>query len=133
MAAVVNGQALGGVIAAIAQILSLAFKVSATHSAFVYFLMGDFMVIFSLFAYIYISKVEFFKYHVYGSFCNMATNNRVNYVSALSVLKSVWVYAVSLGLVFITTTSVYPGVTVLIESRHSGAGGDWNSKYCYFI
>ncbi|XP_077286819.1 equilibrative nucleoside transporter 1 [Arctopsyche grandis] len=131
MAAVINGQALGGVIAAIAQILSLAFKVSATHSAFIYFMIGDFMIMFSLFSYIRISRVEYFKYYIYGSLndTGISTNNRMTYVSSLNVLKKIWVYALSLGIVFVTTTSIYPGVTVLVESHHSGAGGDWNNVY----
>lgn len=133
MASVVNGQALGGIIAAVAQILSLTFKVSAVHSAFIYFIIGDVLIIFSLCSYLYISKIDYFNFYNNGT-CNelgISANNRMMYVSNKQIMKKIWVYSFSLGLVFFTTTCVYPGVTVLIESHHSGAGGDWNSNFFF--
>ncbi|KOB63654.1 Equilibrative nucleoside transporter 1, partial [Operophtera brumata] len=48
MSAVVSGQSLGGIVAALAQIISLAFKISPQHSALIYFIIADVLVISSL-------------------------------------------------------------------------------------
>lgn len=56
MAAPVSGQALGGIVAALAQILALWWGVSSVHSAFVYFLFADIFILISLVLYAIIVK-----------------------------------------------------------------------------
>lgn len=127
MAAVISGQSLGGIIAAIAQIISLAFKISPLHSALIYFCIADIMVILSLISYVLLSKIDFFTYHILrGS--GMATN-RHREVSMILILKKIWVYAFSIFAVFGISMAVYPAVTVLVESHPITAGTDWNSEY----
>lgn len=53
--AVVSGQALGGIFAALAEIASLCFGASSATSAFVYFMVANVMLLLSLAAYIFLS------------------------------------------------------------------------------
>lgn len=65
MTATVCGQALGGIVAALAQILALWWGASSVHSAFVYFLFADIFILFSLVLYAILVKTvrTFLKYH----------------------------------------------------------------------
>lgn len=128
MAAVVAGQSLGGIIAAIAQIISLAFKISPLHSALIYFIIADVMVISSLVSYAMLYKIDFFTHHILRGCGGMATN-RHREVSMLLILKKIWVYAFSIFAVFGISMAVYPGITVLVESQNKASGTDWNSEY----
>lgn len=56
MTATVSGQALGGIIAALAQILALWWGASSVHSAFIYFLFADVFILFSLVLYAILVK-----------------------------------------------------------------------------
>ncbi|KAI8422543.1 hypothetical protein MSG28_006347, partial [Choristoneura fumiferana] len=128
MGAVVSGQSLGGIIAAIAQIISLAFKISPLHSALIYFIIADLMLVTSLIAYIMLYKIDFFTYHILRGTGGMAPN-RHREVSMLLVMKKVWVYAFSIFAVFAISMAVYPAVTVLVESHPVTKGTDWNNIF----
>ncbi|KAL0831053.1 hypothetical protein ABMA28_001934 [Loxostege sticticalis] len=128
MAAVVAGQSLGGIIAAIAQIISLAFKISPLHSALIYFIIADVMVISSLVSYAMLYKIDFFTHHILRGCGGMATN-RHREVSMLLILKKIWVYAFSIFAVFGISMAVYPGITVLVESQNKASGTDWNTIF----
>jgi len=56
MSATISGQALGGIVAALAQILALWQGVTSVHSAFVYFLIADFFIVISLVLYTLLVK-----------------------------------------------------------------------------
>lgn len=56
------------------------------------------------------------------------TFSREYELSYKRVLKRTWQYGASVFLVFFITISVYPAVTVLIESEHKGNGQAWNGK-----
>ncbi|XP_068632552.1 equilibrative nucleoside transporter 3 [Battus philenor] len=128
MAAVVAGQSLGGIIAAIAQVISLAFKISPLHSALIYFVIADIMVITSLVSYILMYKIDFFTHHILRGSGGVATNRHRD-ASMLVILKKIWVYAFSIFAVFAISMSVYPAVTVLVESHPVTAGTDWNNIF----
>ncbi|KAJ0175538.1 hypothetical protein K1T71_008697 [Dendrolimus kikuchii] len=128
MAAVVSGQSLGGIIAAIAQIISLAFKISPLHSALIYFIIADIMVISSLISYIMLYKLDFFTYHILRG-CGGIAANRHREVSIWAIVKKIWVYAFSIFAVFAISMSVYPAVTVLVESHPVTKGTDWNNIF----
>lgn len=127
MAAFVSGQSLGGIIAAVAQIISLAFKISPLHSALIYFCIADFMLIASFISYVLLYKIDFFTYHILRGSGGMGTN-RHREVSILLILKRIWVYAFSIFAVFGISMAVYPAVTVLVESHPVTSGTDWNSE-----
>lgn len=56
MSATISGQALGGIVAALAQILALWWGASSVHSAFVYFLFADIFILISLVLYAVLVK-----------------------------------------------------------------------------
>lgn len=127
MAAVVAGQSLGGIIAAIAQIVSLAFKISPLHSALIYFVIADVMVVTSLVAYAFLHRIDFFSHHVMRGVGGIAAN-RHREASMLVIMRKIWVYAFSIFAVFAISMAVYPAVTVLVESHPVTKGTDWNSE-----
>ncbi|XP_013178371.1 PREDICTED: equilibrative nucleoside transporter 1 [Papilio xuthus] len=127
MAAVVAGQSLGGIIAAIAQIISLAFKISPLHSALIYFIIADIVVITSLISYVLLYKIDFFTYHILRG--NGIASNRHRDVSMVVIMKKIWVYAFSIFAVFAISMAVYPAVTVLVESHPVTKGTDWNNIF----
>lgn len=128
MGAVISGQSLGGIIAAVAQIISLAFKISPLHSALIYFIMADILVITSMVSYAFLYKIDFFTYHILRGGGGIAAN-RHRAISLTAIIKKVWVYACSSFAVYAITMAIYPAVTVLVESHPTTAGTDWNSKY----
>ncbi|XP_048007336.1 equilibrative nucleoside transporter 3 [Leguminivora glycinivorella] len=127
MAAVISGQSLGGIIAAIAQIISLAFKISPLHSALIYFIIADIMLGASLVSYIMLYKIDFFTHHILRGSGVVA--NRHREVSMIVVMKKIWVYAFSIFAIFAISMAVYPAVTVLVESHPTTQGTDWNKIY----
>ncbi|XP_014357442.2 equilibrative nucleoside transporter 3 [Papilio machaon] len=127
MAAVVAGQSLGGIIAAIAQIISLAFKISPLHSALIYFIIADIVVIISMISYALLYKIDFFTYHILRG--NGMASNRHRDVSIVVIMKKIWVYAFSIFAVFAISMAVYPAVTVLVESHPVTKGTDWNNIF----
>ncbi|XP_013142681.1 PREDICTED: equilibrative nucleoside transporter 3 [Papilio polytes] len=127
MAAVVAGQSLGGIIAAIAQIISLAFKISPLHSALIYFIIADIMVVTSLISYALLYKIDFFTHHILRG--SGLGPNRHRDVSMVLIMKKIWVYAFSIFAVFAISMAVYPAVTVLVESHPDTKGTDWNNIF----
>ncbi|XP_049868040.1 equilibrative nucleoside transporter 3 [Pectinophora gossypiella] len=128
MGAIVSGQSLGGIIAAVAQIISLAFNMSPLHSALIYFAIADIMVISSLISYVLLYKIDFFTYHILRGSGGIASN-RHREVSITLILKKVWVYAFSIFAVFGISMCVYPAVTVLVQSHPVTKGTIWNTKF----
>ena len=54
--AMISGQALGGIFAALCNIITIALGASAIQSAFLYFLAADFTLLLSFVLYIYLSS-----------------------------------------------------------------------------
>ncbi|CRK93626.1 CLUMA_CG007156, isoform A [Clunio marinus] len=152
ISAVMSGQALGGVFTALAEVISITFTTAPTVSAFIYFMVGTGMLVLSLFLYLFVSKTLFFKFHVNQSHVKanhfsvntdtsplsspavtattLATINR-NYLQPnwRKIYDKIWVHGFSVWLVFVTTLSVYPAITVLITSVNRGHHHAWNDIY----
>ncbi|VVC91582.1 unnamed protein product, partial [Leptidea sinapis] len=131
MTAVISGQSLGGIIAAVAQIISLAFKISPQHSALIYFCIADFMVIASLVSYVFLYKIDFFTFHILRGSGMAANRHREAYLTI--IVKKIWVYAFSIFAIFGISMCVYPAVTVLVESHPVTSGTDWNTSILRII
>lgn len=168
ISAVMSGQALGGIFTALAEVASITFTTAATVSAFVYFLFGTLWLVLSLALYMIVSKTLFFKFHVNQSHVK-ANNFSINAdTSPLSspgltsttmasihrhylqpdwkkIYSKIWLHGFSIFLVFLTTLSVYPAITVLITSvdkdKHNKWSGEFtnidssykSAKLCFFI
>lgn len=138
--AVVSGQALGGVFTAIAEIVTITFSASAKNSAFIFFMIGNLLLILSLIAYILMSRADFFKYYTVEKLQiakkqeqRIVSGNGSSTVSMepsfKNVLNKIWLYGFTEWLVFVVTLSVYPSVTVLVNSQSRGNGHPWNDIY----
>ncbi|GJQ65552.1 nucleoside transmembrane transporter [Trypoxylus dichotomus] len=130
--ATIGGQALGGIFAAISQIIALAIGASSVHSAFVYFMVGNIMILVTLICYIMLSKTVFFKYHLsekMGLTLNEFQSElvRPRILDHRVIFRRIWTYGTGVFLVFLISLSCYPGLTVLIESE--AHGNPWNDKY----
>ncbi|XP_026478733.1 equilibrative nucleoside transporter 1-like [Ctenocephalides felis] len=137
ISAVVSGQALGGVFAAVCEIVSLSLGVNATLSALIYFIIGVFVLALSSVAYTTLTRTAFFKYHL---LCEDQVEEDIPKppISINNIMKRIWPYAFAESFIFVATLSVYPGVTVLVDSEYKGNGQPWNDIYfvpvvCYFI
>lgn len=137
--AVVSGQALGGIFAALAQIISLTFGASAKTSGFVYFMIGNFVLILSLVTYIIMSRTAYFRYFTVEKVALIkASQQSLTDRSSLEpnfyvVLRKIWIYGFSEWLVFVVTLCVYPSVTVLVTSQEHGNGHPWNGIASFFF
>ena len=134
-----SGQALGGIFTAITEICSLWIGASPVLSGLVYFIIGDAVLFLSLIAYIVLEKAAFFKYHMLEKLpenveVNFSVTGEVTFpqgttVSYTRIVKRIWHYGVSVFLVFFISLSVYPAVTVLVESQYKGKGYAWSDIY----
>ncbi|EZA57319.1 equilibrative nucleoside transporter 1 isoform X2 [Ooceraea biroi] len=134
-----GGQALGGIFTALAEVCSLWIGASPVLSGLVYFIIGDTVLLLSLIAYIVLERAPFFKHHMIEKVpdhmeTDYSINSEVSFsagpsVSYTRILKRIWHYGFSIFLVFFISLSVYPAVTVLIESQYRGNGHAWNDIY----
>lgn len=130
--AVVSGQALGGIFSALAEIVSLTFGASPTSTAFVYFMVGNGVLLVALLSYIIMSKTVYFKHFTQlkksksNELIAGSTSTEPNF---RTVFSKIWMYGFSEWLVFVTTLAIYPSVTVLINSQYKGNGHIWNDIY----
>ncbi|XP_044001864.1 equilibrative nucleoside transporter 3-like [Aphidius gifuensis] len=133
-----GGQALSGIVTTIVAITSIWIGASPVISGLVYFAIGDVVILCSFIAYLFLDKQEFFKYHMKEDMCiqqpNFSLNNEVSFVeghrvSFKKILIKIWPYGFSMFMVFFVSMSVYPAVTVLVESQDKGKHNPWNDVY----
>lgn len=163
MTAVVSGQALGGIFAAVAEIISLTFDASPKTTAFLYFNVANVTLVVSLVCYAIMAKTLYFKFFTVENIRSskmspfesvspsssstvspvddpheselMAAAHREQNVEPNfgSVLNKIWLYGFSEWFVFVTTLCVYPSVTVLINSESKGNGHPWNGLFYFYL
>lgn len=123
---------MGGIFAALAEIAALSVGASSVHSAFVYFIIGNLTILLSIICYIILTKTVFFKFHIYEK--TIVQNEfetellRPRIINYNIIFKKIWAYGLSMCMVFAITLSVYPSVTVLVESEGKGKGHKWNGE-----
>ncbi|KAF7994488.1 hypothetical protein HCN44_003960 [Aphidius gifuensis] len=131
------GQAISGIFAAIFQILSLWLSTGPIATGLMYFLIGDFIIIFAFISYIFLEKQEFFKYHMKEkvtiknsdkSIDDTPSSSDNNSVSYIKIIVKIWPYGLSIFLTFFITYLVYPGVNSLVKSESSSTS-EWSDKY----
>lgn len=138
--ALVSGQALGGILSALAFILVLAFGAPPNVTALIYFVIGSSLVLLSIICYVIMSRQPFFIYYCEGRdkykiLADTPSHSRsVNIGVQLEpnireVFGKIYVEAVNICILFATTLSVCPAVTVLMQSESYGKGYAWNDIY----
>lgn len=140
MTAVVSGQALGGILTALAFILVLAFDAGPSATAFVFFIMGALLIFGCIVCYLLVDRQSFFKYYLQGgdkykvisalpSHSRTGDETGVPLEPILSqVMSKIYVHAVALALLYATTLSVYPAITILMQSEYHASHTEWTGK-----
>ncbi|XP_037960465.1 equilibrative nucleoside transporter 1 [Teleopsis dalmanni] len=140
MTALVSGQALGGIFTALAFIVVLAFNAGPNTTAFIYFSIGSVLISLSIIAYEVMSRQSFFRFYLEGGnklkpLDDTPSTSRTNDLGITlepninEVMSKIYVDVVSICILFTTTLSVYPSVTVLMQSENFGNGNAWNDIY----
>lgn len=137
MTAVVSGQALGGVFTAIAEIVTITFSTDDRESTFIFFIVGNVLCVLSVIIYITLPRTNHFKYYTFdkGTMRQSRGEQRVSDAVAQvepnfkTVLNKIWMYGFAEWMVFVVTLSVYPAVTVLVNSEAHGNGHAWNDIF----
>ena len=141
MSSYFQGQALGGIVVAVVNILVIAIGSDPVSSAKWSFLVGTLSMASSLLCYVLSTKTTFYRIHQQdheegeGSVresepivdedpCVDAINGdgRVerSEVTTLFIMGKIWVYILAQFLVFMVTLCLFPTLTVLIESVNKG-------------
>ena len=141
MTALVSGQALGGIFTALAFILVLAFGFGPNTTAFTYFTIGSLLIMLSIITYAMMTNQAFYKYYFLGenryvlepsALEQQATGFNAGGVvlepNVREVFSKVYSEAVTICLLYTATLSVYPGVTVLMQSQNFGSHTAWSGK-----
>ncbi|EDV33516.1 uncharacterized protein Dana_GF24827 [Drosophila ananassae] len=137
--AVVSGQALGGILTALAFILVLAFDTGPKTTAFIFFIFGGALILLCIMCYVILARKPFFKYYLEGG-------DKYKVISAVpshspndgaegvplepimrQVMSKIYLHASCLALLYTTTLSVYPAVTVLMQSEYGHS--EWTDVY----
>lgn len=150
MTAVIGGQALGGIFAALAEIISLTFGASPTRTALVYFIIGTAVTFLAIQLYALVSRTAYFGYYTSKGQvqCNGTGDDEIRHLvddaeedcdgelmvrqvqpNFQAVFRKIWMYGFVEWFVFVVTLSIYPAVTVLIVSEGHGNGRPWNDVY----
>lgn len=156
--AVVSGQSLGGIFAALTEIIALTLGASPQYSAFIYFIIGTVVMLLSIQSYVVMSRTVFFKHFTRERVEDRREdqrrlvdeeeeeeevdndeegqiNSQVKRGGRRSeddfqrVFNAIWKYGLVEFCVFTVTLSIYPAVTVLITSTGKGNGHMWNDVY----
>lgn len=147
-----SGQAVGGIFAAVANIVTIAVGSEVTESAFIFFLIATLWTVITLLGYIALYFNEFSKFYLnkQGSAqeISVSKENSINTVSCddtedepllkdsykttvkfsyyHDVFKKIWVEGVSACLIFFVTLACFPA---LASSIHSVVSNNWRVKY----
>lgn len=92
-----SGQALGGVCTAIIEIITITFATDPSRSAFVFFIIGNVLLLLSLIAYIIVCQTEFFEYFTVKKIAaekarQSRRNGTVSEPVFREVLNKMWLY-----------------------------------------
>jgi len=130
MGGMMAGQALGGIFPALVNIGVIALQVSPSNVGFYCFLVAFLFVLLSLVMFMAIQTTAFFR-HFAGtgdvayrdqrggrsSSSNVSATSWSEYVVTLG---KCWKYVLSVFIIFLTSLTVFPSVTVLVPSQYAG-------------
>lgn len=137
MTAVVSGQALGGVFTAVTEIVTITFSTDDRKSTFIFFIIGNVLCMLAVITYIILPRTNHYKYYTVEKWTMRPSRIERGASDAVAqvepnfknVLNKIWLYGFTEWLVFVVTLSVYPAVTVLVNSESHGNGHPWNDIY----
>ncbi|XP_043818646.1 equilibrative nucleoside transporter 1 isoform X2 [Dromiciops gliroides] len=161
---IMSGQGLAGTFAAIAMICAIASGSKLEHSAFGYFITACGVIVLSILCYLVLPRLKFYQYYQQvkvealgeretkmdlirrgvnstksreeGGMPKPGTQTSpYEKPSIVSILKQIWVLALSVCFVFTVTIGVFPSVTAEVQSTIAGTS-DWKKYFipvsCFF-
>ncbi|GAB6026052.1 Epsin-1, required for endocytosis and actin patch assembly, variant 2 [Chamberlinius hualienensis] len=128
MNGMMTGQAVGGVIASIARILTIFFKGSIVEASRYYFIFALIIIFATVALFFILSRTGFYKYHISKIEDGRLLINSEDQPLPKSIwliLKQIKLYVFSIIIVFITTLAIFPSVSTLVVSVDHGSGSIW--------
>ncbi|CAG0920007.1 unnamed protein product [Notodromas monacha] len=126
------GQALSGMIAAAARIITLLLGASDEGSAFVYFVFADLVLLFGAGVYAYASRQEYFLHFqhlgVQDESDELELLSMKSMVAQREVMKKIWEEAATGMLTLSVTLCINPSLTSLAVSESSGDDSMWTNE-----
>lgn len=127
LAAILSGQAICGIFAALVQIFSLGIGASSQISGLVYFLIGLLFVFLTLGLFVgSLYKSRYFQHHLSKQSEDQIP--KVTKSEIFEVLNNIKYYLIAMLFVTGSTAMVYPGLAALTVSMQKGNGNKWNGK-----
>jgi len=115
MGGMMSGQALGGIFPALVNILVISQKVNGADVGFYCFIVAFVFVILSLALYCAVQTTDFFKHYAGNRQDDASDHGETSYKE---VFQQSWKYQLSVFINFATSLSVFPSVTVLVDSQY---------------
>lgn len=125
MTAVMSGQAIGGVFASTARIVSLSVGAADATSAFIYFMIAVAVMMLTMGGYLYMSSTEFYKHYTNSQTPDEGeklhleagtASERGALAGHIEILKEIWPVGLSVTGVFFVTLGAFPVLCVKIMS-----------------
>lgn len=123
MGSVMAGQAMGGILPALVDIIVLSLDISERDSGFACFTIATLILIMNFALFGWLIRTDFFRHYARDHddlLPHPEDEHSVivhHHISFWHILSHSWHYCLSVYLVFTVTLSVFPAVTVLIESH----------------
>ncbi|XP_076060771.1 equilibrative nucleoside transporter 1-like isoform X2 [Oratosquilla oratoria] len=131
MTAVVSGQALGGVFASVARVISLAAGANDVTSALIYFCIAVGVMVLTLVGYLWVLQTQFYRHYTNCQAEDKAITPAGGTAQLLRdharIFKKIWPLGVSVAFIFTVTLSSFPALCVKISSTSENY--EWKSKY----
>ncbi|KAJ3643534.1 hypothetical protein Zmor_026238 [Zophobas morio] len=128
LAVIFSGQAICGILSALAQIVSLSVDADPAVNGLVYFLSGLSFVVLTLVGFSWSLRTShFFKHHFWKEIA--AEKFEVSKEKILTILHKVKFYLLAMTITCGSTIMVQPSVTSLVLSVDKNNGNNWNDVY----
>lgn len=136
MQAIMSGQAVAGIFAAFADLITKLADSEGSHptqSAFIYFLIAAFVILVTALAYSTLMRLPRMQFYFNRAKCVVqnkpAIDKREKYIRVphFTILKKILPLALSVASVFMVTLSMFPAVVSQIESVNNDDKSRWNN------
>jgi len=134
MGGMMAGQALGGIFPALVNIGVIALQVSPSNVGFYCFLVAFMFVLLSLVLFMMIQTTAFFRHYAgTGDTAYRVTDPpHLSWSQLRQILSRCWRYCLSVFILFLTTLTVFPSVTVLVKSQFYNTDQEQIWAHTYF-
>ncbi|XP_051507018.1 equilibrative nucleoside transporter 3-like isoform X2 [Myxocyprinus asiaticus] len=136
--ALISGQAMGGMLSAVASIVDLAAASDVSNSALFYFLTADVFTLLCIFMYLLLPRLAYSRYYMEVASISCSESNTHNSSSdptnvsvppLIPILKKIYVLGLCVFYVFFISIMIFPAVSSGIQSLNKDSGNPWTSTY----